>query len=305
MADPIVTGAELATPGIPDAPPRADPPPAVVEAAPPAPTPTEPVTAAPPVDPPKEVPATVAETPSLLEAIKVPGAEEPAKETKVEEPAKVEEKSAEKPAEQKAEEKPAEAPKVEPEKPAPVEYKYELGDDLVLNDERRGEFHGVLDAYRADPANVQPLIDFHRKTMADYAQAVSDRQHKVFNDTRAGWNKEIMSDEQLGGSGFETTKIAVARARDMLTSDAPVGSEQYRRDQLAVDQFMRVTGAGDHPVFWKMLHNASRRILERDSSEIPHEGITPPADNARGPNTRQNRRALIYNHPTSPNNRNG
>jgi len=317
MADPVVTGAELATPGIPDPPPRADPAPVVAEATPPQSTPVSPETvSAPPAETKAEpeVPATVSEMPSLLEQAKAPGSvEEP---PKVEEPAKVEEPpkaEPEKPAETKPAEpakveaeKPAEAPKVEtpvePEKPAPVEYKYDLGEELALDDTRRTEFHGILDGLRVDPSNAQPLVDFHKKAMADFAQATTERQHKVFNQTRMDWQKQIMSDEELGGSGFQTTVKTVARMRDKLISSAPPGSEQYRRDAVEADKFFRLTGSGDHPVFWKMLHNAARYLDERQASDVPHDQIKAPPDAGRGQRTR---RQIVYDHPTSPNNRNG
>lgn len=278
-----------------------------------APAPAVAESAAPPAEAPKtaaapETPKTVAETPSLLEEVKAPGSEEP---PKTEEP-KVEAKTEEPKTEAKPEEKPAEAPK-EGEKPAeakteeapvekpplaPVEYKYELPETVKLPDELKTEFHGVLDGLRADPSNVQPLIDFHIKAMTGFEKAVSQRQHDVFNTTRTQWQDQIKSDEEMGGSGFETTKSTVARMRDKLVSSAKPGSERYQKEMQEAQQFFRVTGGGDHPVLWRILHNAARWLDE----PTPPPAEIKPAPQGRAPG---DRRSLLYNNPTSPNNRNG
>lgn len=204
-------------------------------------------------------PAAPAAEPTLLQKH---DAEAAAKAAKPAEPAKPE---AAKPAEAKpaepakpVEAKPADAPKPEGEpapaaEPAalePVEYKYELPETIKLDDATRTSFHTALDAFRTDPAaGAQGLIDLHNKTMTDYAKSVADEQHKVWNDTRKGWQTEVMADEQLGGAGFQTTMGAIARMRDLLVPEG-------RR--AAFDSFLQVTGAGDHPEFLRILHNAAR-----------------------------------------------
>lgn len=285
-----------------------------VPAAEPAPAPATEVVVAPAAEvvaeaapaaeaPAADAPKTVAETPSLLEGLEgEKPAEAPAEgEKPADAPKPAEEKPAEAPKpdapkpEDKPAEKPAEAP-AEAAAPVALEYKYEIPEGMSLNDEQRGELHTALDAYRADPANVQPLMDYHVTRVNEVVEQVSRQQHDVFNQTRRTWNDEIKGDEQMGGSGFETTKQAVARMRDLLVSSHQPGTPEYARDSKAFNEFCRVTGAGDHPALWRLLHNAARYY---DEASLPPSEINP-APQGKQPG---NRRALMYDHPTSPSNK--
>lgn len=248
-------------------------------------------------------PLTVAETPSLLEEAKAPGAED--KPAEVEKPAEV--KAEEKPAEIKPEEKPAEKteadkPKEEapaaPEAPPPVDYKFELPENVTLPDERRTEFLGVLDAFRADPTNVQPLIDMHVAEVNRQSEIIGQQQHDQFNETRKTWRDQIKADPEMGGSGFETTTRAVARMRDLLVSSHPIGTPEYDREAKEFNEAARITGFGDHPAIWRMLHNAARFLDEAQPLAVD----IAPAPTGRQPGSR---RGLLYNHPNSPNNKGG
>lgn len=214
---------------------------------------------------------------------------------------------AEKPAEAKvdgekpAEAKPAEEPKpgekpveakaedVKPPEPAPlpaVDYKYELPETIKLDDATRGEFHGALDGFRADPAaGAQKLIDLHNRTMTDYAADLVRQQHQAFADTRKDWNKQVMADPEIGGSGHQTAMGAIARMRDLFVAD---------KDIPAFDSFLRITGAGDHPEFLKMLHNAARYF---DEPPLPPSDARPTKSNGADPKARGSR--LLYDHPRS------
>lgn len=244
-----------------------------------------------------EAPKTVADTPSLIEEAKAPGSEEPPKveEVKPAEPAKVEE-APKVDAEGKpiVEAKPEDKP-VEPEKPVlqPVEYKYELPEHLALTDETKTFLNGVLDAFRQDPTNTQPLIDFHVKALEAFADMTRQQQHVAFNDTRMGWQKEITGDEELGGSGFETTKAKVARMRDLLVTSANPAKEpeRYAKEMKEFQQFVRITGAGDHRAFWRILNNAGTRL---DEPALPSVEIKP-APNGRMPGER--RMSRLYDKP--------
>ena len=300
----------------------------------PAPEPAAAVAAPPAPEPAKTELST--DKPSLLEGVgnddaaKAPPAE-PAKPVeakkdgaaaKVEEPAKTEpEKAAEAAkAEEKVEAKPEVKPEVkaEPEKPLdpaaelaakiaalpPAEYKYTLPDTMKMDDALKEATHHALDAFRADPNNVQPLIDLHEQTMKQYAENLAAEtlanQHKAFNETRSGWNKEIMADPILGGSGHNTAMQAVARMRDLLVPKEAMAPRKWDNGQPRLSQFeefLRVTGAGDHPVFHHILHNAARYL---DEPGLPPENPQPPPDLGR-PNGRGSK--VLYDHPRSPNNR--
>lgn len=281
---------------------------------------TAPVETAPVVEQPVVVaeaevakPATVAETASLLEEAKAPdgksGVTEGEKPPESEKPVEEVKAEGEKPAEVKPEDKPTEkteAEKAEGDKPkeevaaAPelpkVDYKFELPENVTLPDERKTEFLGVLDGFRADPSNVQPLIDFHVAEVNRQAEVLSQQQHDVFNDTRKTWRDEIKADPQMGGSGFQTTVGAVARMRDLLVSSHPVGTPEYDRDAKSFNEAARITGFGDHPAIWRLLHNAARYLDEAKPLAVD----IAPAPTGRQPGSK---RGLMYNHPTSPNNK--
>jgi len=261
--------------------------------------------------------ATVAETASLLESAtleepKPEGDKKPAEAAPAE--VKAEEKAADAPKEgdqpktadgdkkpveaakegdqPKPEEKPAEPPKLEP-----VEYKFELPEGFNLADDLKTQFTGVLDGFRQDPSNVQPLVDFHVAEVNRIVEKIGDDQHRVFNDTRREWQKQIKGDEEFGGAGFETSSKAVARMRDLLVSSHKPGTPEYDRQAKEANEFFRITGAGDHPVLWRILHNAARYL---DEAPLPPANIGP-APGGRAPNG--SKRSMLYDNPTSPNNR--
>lgn len=206
-----------------------------------------------------------------------PDGEKPAEAKPAEEP---------KPGEKPVEAKPEDAKPPEPAPLPPVDYKYELPETIKLDDATRGEFHGALDGFRADPAaGAQKLIDLHNRTMTDYATDLVRQQHQAFADTRKDWNKQVMADPEIGGSGHQTAMGAIARMRDLFVAD---------KDIPAFDSFLRITGAGDHPEFLKMLHNAARYF---DEPPLPPADARPTKSNGADPKARGGR--LLYDHPRS------
>lgn len=246
-----------------------------------------PAPAAPEAAPAPAVPAVPEREPSLLEVFDAEQAakakpvepEKPAAEAKPdgEKPAEPAKPAAEaKPDEKPAEAKPAEAAPAEPEKaaaPEPVAYEYTLPETIKLDDTQRTELHTALDTFRADPAKgVQTLIDLHAKTMQDYANSLYGEQVKAFNETRKGWRTQVMADEELGGAGHDTSMGAVARMRDLLLANGRTPAEAERNRQ-EFDDFLKTTGAGDHPAFLRMLHAAARIF---DEAPMPPPGPRPP-----------------------------
>src|ERR1700728_92121 len=209
--------------------------------------------------------------PSLLQQVTIEAPKEEPKPAEAKPEEKPEAKPAEltkegdKPVEVKAEEaKPAEA--VEPPKPEPVEYKYTLPETLKMDDALKGEVHKAFDDFRTNPAEgAQALIDLHAKSIQAYAEHTAKEQRRVFNETREGWRKDIMADPVIGGSGFETSKAAVARMRDLLVPKDMLTARKNDdgSQRLSVfDEFLETTGAGDHPALWRLLHNAARYLDE-------------------------------------------
>lgn len=170
-----------------------------------------------------------------------------------------------KPGEPKPEGAPAEAAPA-----APVAYEYTLPETIKMDDALKGTFHTALDAFRTDPAKgAQGLIDLHNQTMQQYADHTYAEQVRIFNETRREWTTQVMADEELGGAGHQTSMAAIARMRDLLVPEA-------RRE--AFNQFLAVTGAGDHPEFLRILHNAARIY---DEAPMPPPGARPPPSNGR------------------------
>jgi hypothetical protein len=287
MADPVAPAPELPLTGGTVAPVAAPVPSMSAES--PAP---EPIAVPPAADVVVKEPAvsepvkTVAETPTLLEEIGAddkPKAEEKPVEAKpAEKPAEAKPEEV-KPAEVKAEEKPAEVKPAEPVKPEPVAYEYALPETIKMDDALKGTFHTALDSFRADPAKgAQGLIDLHNQTMTDYANHLAAEQQRVFSETRKDWRKQVMADEQLGGSGYQTTMKAVARMRDLAVPE---------KDRASFNEFLRITGAGDHPAFLKAMHNFARFF---DEAPLPPPNPSPPPNNGRQPGKR-----VLYDHPRS------
>lgn len=248
---------------------------APVEAVKPVEAPTAPVEPAKPEDSPPE---------SLL-AVKP--AEKP-----VEKPA---EKPAEaaKPADEAA--KPAEAPvEAAPEK---IEWKIAFPETLKADEPTLARFTGALDGLmkpetRAEAA--QSLINQHNDAMVAYDAQLRREQRLIFNNTRREWQKQVMADPEIGGAGHETAMQSIAYVRDALISSAKPGTPQHIQDVKAFNDFLEVTGAGDHPIFDKMLYRARRYVMEPSA---PAPGAKPTKTNGVNPN----RAASLYSRgPSTP-----
>lgn len=248
---------------------------------PPQPSPA-PVEIAPVVEP--VAPAAPELRPSLLQTFvdenKPPVVEAP----KTEEPAKVGDPAKPAEAPKPGEEKPGEAKPAEGEAPAPaaevpIAYTaFELPEGVKVDNERMTEFTGVLGKHKLAQEVGQELLSLHagvmQTAMQEYATHLAAEQHRIFNETRAEWNREVLADERIGGSGHNTAMGAIARMRDALVPEA---------ERPAFDQFLAVTGAGDHPQFLRMLHRVAEFL---DEPRIPDPTIRPPADLGRKPNGR-------------------
>ena len=155
---------------------------------------------------------------------------------------------------------------------ATVAYEYVLPETLKMDDALKGEVHSAFDAFRADPAKgAQGLLDMHAKMMSDYAGNLLKEQYRTFNETRKSWVTEVMADPDLGGSGHQTAMGAIARMRDQFVSE---------KDRPAFEQFLQVTGAGDHPQVLKLLRNVARIY---DEPPLPPANPKPTPTNGQPP----------------------
>jgi hypothetical protein len=91
-----------------------------------------------------------------------------------------------------------------------------------------------------------------------------------------------MGDPELGGSGFATVKGAVARMRDLFVPE---------RSRKEFDDFLNITGAGEHPAVWRLLWNVAKAFDE--PAPTPAGGGPPP--NHGKPPSRKGMKALYAN----------
>lgn len=237
-------------------------------------------------------PELTTDKPSLLEQIASPGEKpaEPAKPAEAkpegEKPAAEAKPGEAKPAETPAAEaKPAEA--AQPAEPlAPIEYKFEWPEAVTPVADKVTAFTDILNEGRVSPEIAQKFVNLHAEALQTATTQMFADQHRVFNEMRKSWNTEIMADEVLGGAGHQTAMQAVARARDALVPSEMLEPRKYDDGSPRLSQFeefLRVTGAGDHPVFARILHNADRFISEAPFTPIE---IAPPPNNGRAPGDR-------------------
>lgn len=175
--------------------------------------------------------------------------------------------------------------------PKPVfEFKpYTVPEGVKLDEGRFKELNDVLVNDKLDPqARGQELINLHTNEMRAYDKRLRTEQHEAFANTRADWRKQAMGDEEIGGAGWETSKQAIAAAREYFV---PKSREK------AFNEMLRTTGVGDHPEFLRMLTVAGRILSE---PRAPLGDFKPPPDIGRSP-TRAGKRGVIYDHPSSAN----
>jgi hypothetical protein len=273
-------------PAAPINPPAAEPAPATIPAAPASPAAAAP-SAAKPAEPAPQPAEPAASVPTLLETFDKEKADKEAAKTAEAKPAEPAEKPAEpavKTPQAQAPDKPGDAPPA-PVALAPVEYKYTLPETIQLDDALRTEVHSAFDHFRADPsAGAQELINLHEKQMRQFAEFMASEQQRIFKETRQNWQKQILADPEIGGSGHQTAMGAIARMRDLFVPE---------KERPAFDEFLRATGAGDNPAFMKMLHQAARYY---DEPTLPPANPRPTSTNGQRPSRRLRD---IYDHPRS------
>lgn len=187
----------------------------------------------------------------------------------------------------KTEEKPA----VEGEKPAveavekTVYEPFKLPEGLPVDEKMVAQFSDLIGPHKLDQETAQKLVDLHVGTMQEFQTALLAKQHSDFADMRKDWVKNIKQDEVLGGSGHLTALQAAARMRDLLVP------EKYRAEFA---DMLRITGAGDHPALFRLLHNAARLFDEPAAPAMP---ARPVPD--RGGSAKPTRAGAMYDHPSS------
>lgn len=161
--------------------------------------------------------------------------------------------------------------------PTPV-YKFDLPATLADDPVRVGSFTTLLTEHKISPAAGQALMNMHAEAMTAYAAYTFREQIRAFNEMRREWAKRLPAQ---GENPQE--EAAVARMRDLLLSDAQPGTPKHQSDMDEHEHFLRVTGAGDHPVYWRILLNAARYF---DEAKLPPPDPMPTRSNGQRPVTR-------------------
>lgn len=236
-------------------------------------------------------------TPSLMEGLQAPGdvpvVETPAATPAAEAPVEAAAAPEEKPAEAAAEAKPAEAAAAADDKPAeaapvelePITYpEWKLPEGVAPDKGKLGQFTEVLAQHRVSPEVGQALLDQHTAAMQsfvnEYAEKYNADAHRIFGETRANWANQVKADPEVGGARFDTAMGVVARVRDAAVSGAKPGSAQYDADVKAFNEFLAVTGAGDHPAFIKFVHRMGKYM---DEPGLPPANAGAPKNGGMAP----------------------
>ena len=152
--------------------------------------------------------------------------------------------------------------------PEPVVYEMKLPENFEVPVENLSAYTDALRELNVSPEAGQRLLDMHAEHIAQLAEDTLAQQHEVCAATRAEWRDQIKNDPDLGGAGFETTKRAVARARDLIVPEA---------DRKAFNEFLTTTGAGDHPAFWRALYRVSN-LFDEPAAPSPNRQPSPNAN---------------------------
>jgi hypothetical protein len=82
------------------------------------------------------------------------------------------------------------------------------------------------------------------------AYNIALEQEKKFQEIRKHWVRQVKADPTLGGKNF---KRAMQACRSVWERFAETAGEEGKR----ADDFLRLTGAGDHPTFLRLLYRVA------------------------------------------------
>ena len=93
----------------------------------------------------------------------------------------------------------------------------------------------VLRESGVKPEAAQKLMDQHVGAMQQLQAHIASEQQRIWQETRAGWRKDVMADEQIGGAGHQTALQAIARMRDQLVHPSDMPAFNDRKNELSSD----------------------------------------------------------------------
>ena len=242
-----------------------------------------------------DAPKSAHEIPTLFESLKTPGVEAPKAAPEAEKkpdaeaapaevkPVEVKPAEADKPAVPAQEVAKVEDKPLEGEVQLPHEYKFEFPENIKPQDEKVAAFTDFAREHNLTPEAAQKAVGFFNEAATAFVTEQRALQDSVWNDTRAEWRKEVLASPILGGASHLQAMGVVARARDAATeiiSGALPGTPKYEQTAQRIENFVRVTGSGDHPVFLEILHALGGMA---DEPRAPKTPPAPPKNNGVRP----------------------
>jgi hypothetical protein len=195
--------------------------------------------------------------------------------------------------EKKVESAPKEPEKPVIEPPAPVNYEFTRPEGLQMDEKVLEE---VVESLRGGnvPAELGGnLLNRHFAELQRQADFIRENQQSVWLETNERWANEVRSSEEFGGNRFETARKGVQAAQDFL-----IGKDA--EEVKAFNDFLKVTGVGNHPFYWKLMTRVHDRFMARPE---PKQGNKPAPNAGLPPGQKDNRGGLLYDHPRSQKNR--
>ncbi len=134
----------------------------------------------------------------------------------------------------------------------PIEYKdFKVPEGFKFDDAKLAEIKTDFAEAKLSQDQAQKLIDKHVAAVKSAAES----PYKLWNDTQAKWQKEVMADPEIGGANFEPkTKPAIAKAITTFAGDAA--------GQAAFKEAMNFTGAGNNPTIVRFLARLGASLME-------------------------------------------
>jgi hypothetical protein len=132
---------------------------------------------------------------------------------------------------------------------APVEVKY---DDLKVPEKSPLE-KATVDELKAFAKEHKLSLESAQAILnRDNAAAISlqERQNKEWETLRAGWQKQVADDKQIGGEKLKESLELVKRCIKHYDKDGSFGKE------------LETSGLGDHPAFIKFIHSIAKSGAE-------------------------------------------
>jgi hypothetical protein len=167
----------------------------------------------------------------------------------------------------------------EPEPPSITYQPFKLPDGATIDEQKMSSYTSLAAKHKLSQETAQELFDLHTGLVQDLQKSMMNEarqsEYKKIND----WQDKIKSDPILGGSSIVTNSSMINRMLDVFMPG--------KRSE--VDQFLKETGAQDHPIFWHLMRNVAKKF---DEPGAPVHQPQPTPDRGAGKAGKYSR---IYN----------